>query len=93
MHSVISAATILLLTALIPGVDASLSVTIGSTVGGVLGLIILILDIVAIFELVTSSGRDLFSKVIWVLIILFFPIGGLILYWCCARSGSGHQDI
>jgi len=61
-------------------------IIIGSSVGGVLGLIILILDLIAIFELLRTSGRGVCSKLIWILIIIFFPIGGLILYCCCARS-------
>lgn len=61
-------------------------IIIGSSVGGVLGLIILILDLIAIFELLRSSERGVCSKLIWILIIIFFPIGGLILYCCCARA-------
>ncbi|UJR23873.1 hypothetical protein I4U23_026845 [Adineta vaga] len=36
-------------------------IIIGSSVGGVLGLIILILDLIAIFELLKSSGRGVFD--------------------------------
>jgi len=35
-----------------------------------------ILDIIAIFELLTSGGRGICSKLIWILIIIFFPILG-----------------
>ncbi|CAG8452004.1 5045_t:CDS:2, partial [Scutellospora calospora] len=48
--------------------------------GSLLGLIILILDIIAIFE-VLQSGRSMLSKLLWILLIFFFPIGGLIIYW------------
>ncbi|CAG8604014.1 881_t:CDS:2 [Cetraspora pellucida] len=48
--------------------------------GGLLGLIILILDIIAIFE-VLQSGRSMLSKLLWILLIFFFPIVGLIIYW------------
>ncbi len=44
------------------------------------GLIIVVLDIIAIME-VAGSARDTGSKVLWILLILFFPIGGLIFYY------------
>ncbi|CAF1093371.1 unnamed protein product [Rotaria sp. Silwood1] len=68
-------------------------IVIGSSVGGVLGLIILILDLIAIFELLKSSSHGLCSKIIWILIIIFFPIGGLILYCCCARSNTVDEIV
>ncbi|UJR06597.1 hypothetical protein I4U23_010881 [Adineta vaga] len=71
----------------------SLPVIIGSSVGGVLASILLILDLIAIFELLTSSGRSVCSKLIWILIIFFFPIGGLVLYWCCARHRTVDEVI
>jgi hypothetical protein len=39
----------------------------------------LILDLIAIFELLQSSGRSVCGKLIWILIIIFFPIGGMFL--------------
>ncbi|CAF2443498.1 unnamed protein product [Rotaria sp. Silwood2] len=68
-------------------------IVIGSSVGGILGLIILILDLIAIFELLKSSSRGLCFKTIWILIIIFFPIGGLILYCCCARSHTVDEIV
>ncbi|CAG8701240.1 25198_t:CDS:2 [Gigaspora margarita] len=56
--------------------------------GGILGLIILILDIIAIFE-VLQSGRSMLSKLLWILLIFFFPVGGLIIYCCCGRGARG----
>jgi hypothetical protein len=52
----------------------------GIEVGGLLGLIILGLDIWAIittFESGASSG----TKVVWILIIIILPLVGLILWW------------
>lgn len=46
---------------------------------GLFGLIILILDIWAIVNVV-SSNNSVMSKVIWVLVILFLPILGFILW-------------
>ena len=47
--------------------------------GGLFGLIILALDIWAILNVVNSSG-DVGKKVLWVLLILFLPVLGLIIW-------------
>jgi len=47
---------------------------------GLLGLIVLILDIWAIVE-VAKSKKSTGGKLLWILLIVFFPVGGLILYW------------
>jgi hypothetical protein len=49
-------------------------------VGGILGLIILILDVWAIITVV-QSGTSTGTKVLWVIIILLLPVIGLILWW------------
>ena len=51
----------------------------------VLGLIILVLDIVAIVSVLggTSSGG---RKLLWVVIILLFPVIGVILYFLIGQS-------
>ncbi|MEP0546538.1 MAG: PLD nuclease N-terminal domain-containing protein [Rhodothermales bacterium] len=46
-------------------------------------LIIVILDIVALVGL-WQSGRSTGDKVLWTLLIVFFPVGGLILYYLFA---------
>ncbi len=51
---------------------------------GICGLIVLILDIVAIIEIVGSS-RDTMSKAIWIAAIVFMPVVGLILYYFFGR--------
>ncbi len=55
---------------------------------GILGLIILIADIYAIYQVFTS-GATTGSKVLWVLGILIFPVVGFIV-WLIAgpRGGS-----
>ena len=53
--------------------------------GSVVGLIIFILDIVAIIEIVKSS-RDLLSKLLWTLLILVLPLVGLIIYYFFGRT-------
>ncbi|KAI8359281.1 hypothetical protein B0O80DRAFT_439904 [Mortierella sp. GBAus27b] len=48
--------------------------------GGIIGLIIFILDVIAIFEII-NSNRSLTSKVLWSILIILFPILGLLLYF------------
>lgn len=49
------------------------------TASSLIGLIILILDIWAIFTVVVSSS-PLANKILWILLILLLPVIGLILY-------------
>lgn len=49
-------------------------------IGGILGLIILILDIYAIVKIVTS-GASLLAKILWSLLVLVLPLIGLIIWW------------
>jgi hypothetical protein len=56
---------------------------------GVLGLIILILDIWAIIRTLGSSASDV-TKLIWVLVILVLPVLGLIA-WMIAGPKSGGR--
>jgi hypothetical protein len=51
---------------------------------GICGTLIVILDILALVEIAGASwtfGR----KALWALLIVFFPFGGLILYWLFGR--------
>ncbi|GAA5797557.1 hypothetical protein EDC94DRAFT_598969 [Helicostylum pulchrum] len=48
--------------------------------GGLVGLIILILDLIVIFE-VMNSNREITGKLGWSLLVFFFPVVGLILYF------------
>ncbi|RYG62082.1 MAG: PLDc_N domain-containing protein [Alphaproteobacteria bacterium] len=49
-------------------------------VSGLLGLIILVLDIYAILQVLGSSAEPM-KKGIWVLLIFFLPVLGLILWY------------
>jgi hypothetical protein len=51
----------------------------GIEVGGILGLLILVLDVYAIVKTVGSSAST-GTKVLWVVIILLLPVLGLILW-------------
>lgn len=54
---------------------------------GIVGLIILILDIIAILD-VAGSGMDPAKKLIWILLILFLPVIGLILWYLVGKKGA-----
>jgi hypothetical protein len=56
-----------------------------SPFSGICGLIILILDIIAIVEVI-NSPRSTGDKVLWCLLIFFFPVGGLLLYYFFGRK-------
>lgn len=51
----------------------------GIEVGGILGLIILVLDVYAIVKTL-GSGASTGTKVLWVVLILLLPVLGLILW-------------
>lgn len=51
----------------------------GIEVGGLLGLIVLILDIWAIIKTI-QSGAGTGTKVIWVVVILLLPVLGFLLW-------------
>lgn len=53
---------------------------INTQVGGLLGLIILFFDIWAIIRVVQSSA-SVGIKALWIIIILFMPVLGLILWF------------
>ena len=52
-----------------------------------LGLIILVLDIMAIIELVKSK-TDTSKKVLWIILIIILPLIGLILYYLLGRKNN-----
>ena len=50
-----------------------------------IGLIILILDIVAVVEIIRRP-MDTTKKILWILVIVAFPIVGLLLYYFLGRK-------
>lgn len=52
----------------------------GIEVGGLLSLIILVLNVWAIIRIV-QSGAETGTKVLWVVVILLLPVLGLIIWW------------
>ena len=61
--------------------------TIGSTFNGLVGLIILALDIWAIIN-VFKSGASTGAKVLWILLILLLPVLGLIIWAIAGPRGN-----
>ncbi|MBD9484273.1 PLDc_N domain-containing protein [Pseudomonas sp. PDM14] len=59
----------------------------GSALSGLIGLAILALDIWAILHIVRSSA-EVGIKVLWVLLILFLPVVGLIIWALAGPRGD-----
>jgi hypothetical protein len=53
----------------------------------ILGLLVLVLDIYAIFLILTGPG-DVGKKILWILLILLLPLIGVILYFLLGRGGK-----
>ena len=51
----------------------------------IIGLIILVLDIIAILDCV-KSNKDTGKKALWIVLILILPVVGLILYYLVGRK-------
>jgi hypothetical protein len=58
-----------------------------STGYGIVGLIVLILDIIAIVSILTG-GKSIGFKVLWILLVLLLPLIGMILYFLIGRSAG-----
>jgi len=52
---------------------------------GIVGLLILVLDIYVIYLIMTSGG-DPGKKLLWVIIVLLLPLLGPILYFLLGRT-------
>ncbi|MBB1520962.1 PLDc_N domain-containing protein [Aquipseudomonas campi] len=59
----------------------------GSTLSGLLSLVILVLDIWAIINVVKSNAETT-MKVVWVLLIVFLPVLGLIIWALAGPRGN-----
>lgn len=53
----------------------------------IFGVIILILDVLALLD-VFRQPWEIGKKILWAAIIFFFPLGGLILYYLFAGRGK-----
>lgn len=52
---------------------------------GILGLILLVLDVLAIIDLV-KSNKSTGKKALWIVLILILPLAGLILYYLVGKK-------
>jgi hypothetical protein len=59
----------------------------GSTFNGLVGLIILALDIWAIINVI-KSGAEVGMKILWVLLIILLPVLGLIIWAIAGPRGN-----
>lgn len=55
---------------------------------GLIGLVILVLDIIAIISVLTGGG-SVGYKLLWILLILLLPVIGMILYFLLGRNAGG----
>jgi len=53
--------------------------------GGLIGLIIVVFDIIAIVGLF-KSAKETGKKILWLILILIFPLLGVILYFLLGRD-------
>ena len=53
--------------------------------GGILGLLVLVLDIVAIVDVLKSSV-DTSKKALWIILILILPVIGMVLYFLIGKK-------
>jgi hypothetical protein len=58
----------------------------GMEIGGLFGLIILVLDVWALVKIIQSSA-DTGTKVLWIVLILFLPVLGFILWLLLGPNG------
>lgn len=57
----------------------------GGPLGGIIGLVILVLDILAIVDCV-KRPMETGMKVLWIVLIILLPLIGLILYYLLGRK-------
>ena len=53
---------------------------------GICGTLVVVLDIVAIVDVLGDEGRGTVNKILWTLFVILFPIGGVILYFLFGRE-------
>ena len=53
--------------------------------GGILGLLVLVLDIIAIVDVLKSS-MDTGKKALWIILVLILPVIGMVLYFLIGKK-------
>ncbi|KAF2871704.1 hypothetical protein BDV95DRAFT_493897 [Massariosphaeria phaeospora] len=59
------------------------------TGGGIVGFIVLVLDVIAWIEIV-KSNRPTFNKVIWCLVVFLVPVGGMVIYYLFSNREANN---
>ncbi len=54
---------------------------------GILGMIVLVLDVIAIVSLLMGRS-SVGHRLLWILLVLFLPFIGMLLYFLFGRSAS-----
>ncbi|MFC1510400.1 PLDc N-terminal domain-containing protein [Candidatus Omnitrophota bacterium] len=52
---------------------------------GIIGLIILVLDVIAVLDCL-KTGKEMPKKILWIALIVFLPIVGLIAYYLVGKK-------
>ena len=52
---------------------------------GILGLVVLVLDVIAILDCL-KSGMDTGKKTLWIVLIIVLPVLGMILYYLVGKK-------
>jgi hypothetical protein len=55
--------------------------------GGLIGLIILVLDIIAFIDILGGRGSAQ-HKLLWFLVVFFLPVLGMILYFVIGKNAA-----
>ena len=53
--------------------------------GGIVGVIVLVFDIIAILDVLKSS-MDTGKKALWIVLILILPVVGMVLYFLLGKK-------
>ena len=56
---------------------------------GLIGLVVLVLDVIAILGIV-QSGLSTGMKIVWVIIVLALPVIGMILWFLIGAKGTAR---
>ena len=55
------------------------------SMGGIVGLLVLVLDIIALADVLKSS-MDTGRKALWIILILLLPVIGMVLYFLIGKK-------
>ena len=53
--------------------------------GGILGIIVLVLDVLAVLQILKSS-KPTGNKILWIALVVILPVIGLILYYLLGKK-------